>query len=141
MTQASLWVFRLISRTWLSRSESRLHPAPITRVGGKPLCLQATWVMMSTEVGPRQKGKLVDGFKWLRSQVVCFFSQRGSLVLLQTWLGGDEHHGVGAESGQIRDDPSVQVHVSLNHAEVRLLTAPSVCSHHDNTGARRGRQI
>lgn len=48
MTQAGLCVFRLISMTWLSRSESRLHPAPITCVGGKPLCLQATWVMMST---------------------------------------------------------------------------------------------
>lgn len=51
MTQAGLWVFRLISRTWLSRSESRLHPAPITRDGGRPLCLQATWVMMSTGSG------------------------------------------------------------------------------------------
>lgn len=48
MTQAGLCVFRLISMTWLSRSESRLHPAPITCVGGKPLCLQATWVIMST---------------------------------------------------------------------------------------------
>lgn len=41
-TQAGLWVFRLMFRMWLSLSESRLQPAPITWVGGRPLCLQAT---------------------------------------------------------------------------------------------------
>lgn len=64
MTQACLCVFRLISRMWLSRSESRLHPAPITRVGGKPLCLQATWAMMST--GPKKKKK--KGTQEMREQ-------------------------------------------------------------------------
>lgn len=58
MIQAGLWVFRLISRAWLSRSESRLHPAPITRVGGRPLCLQATCVMMSTGIWQEKEQSL-----------------------------------------------------------------------------------
>lgn len=134
MTQAGLWVFRLISRTWVSRSESRLHPAPITRVGGRPLCLQATWVMMSTGIG--QEGE--QGW-WhverLMSRVVRSFS------LAPTWLWGNDHHCIRAETCQIRDDSSVQVDICLNHADIRLLAAPCVGGHHDDAGARRGWQI
>lgn len=134
MTQACLWVFRLISRMWLSRSESRLHPAPITRVGGKPLCLQATWAMMSTGHKNNRTGDTSG------SEGAACASVRSSFPA-PTWLWGDDHHRVRAEARQMWDDSSVHVNISLNHAHVRLLTAPSVGSDHDDPGASWGWQI
>lgn len=57
-----------------------------------------------------------------------------------TWLRGDDQHRFRAVTSEVGDDSSVQVHVSLDHAHVRLV-APCVCGHHDNPGARRGGQV
>lgn len=52
-----------------------------------------------------------------------------------TWLRGHDHHRVRAEARQVWDDSSVHVNISLNHADVRLLTAPRVGGDHDDPGA------
>lgn len=55
-----------------------------------------------------------------------------------TWLRGDEQDGVGAETRQVGDDPSVQVHIGLHDAHIRLVAAPRVSRHHYDPGAGGG---
>lgn len=58
-----------------------------------------------------------------------------------TWLWGNDHHCIRAEMCQLRNESSVQVDISLNHADIWLLAAPCVGCHHYDPGAGRGWQI
>lgn len=58
-----------------------------------------------------------------------------------TWLRGDEQHSFWTQLGEMRDDSSVHVHISLNYTQIWLLITPGIRCDDHHFRARWGRQV
>lgn len=121
----TLWVQVTPCSDHMCRRQATLSP------GNMGHDVHWNWTKKKTEVKILKTG-------WWKE---WFTPLRGTFSLTLTWLWGDKHYCVGTELCYSWNDPSVHVHIILDHARVRLLAAPWVRGHHDDLGARRGWQI